>query len=163
MRKSKTKTPQWKWFKDLSFLTDQFANNSLEDEGFSLENENEPMMHDPPVLTTMEEASSTDESCLIGDLSTMGPREMPSQRSTHFQIEESFPQMNAPSNEYHVQNITDNDANYYFLMSLLPQMSVLPVAKQWLLRLKIHELVVKDVLAHHEDYQMNGNTLVLSD
>lgn len=110
-----------------------------------------------------EEASSTDESCPLAELQTM---DLACQKNSDYQVEENFPVLHTPSNEYtmqSVQSVTDSDANYYFLMSLLPQMSVLPLTKQWLLRLKIHELVVKEVLAHHNENQMNGSTLVLSD
>lgn len=115
-----------------------------------------------------EEASSTDESCPLAELQTM---DLACQKNppVDYPVEENFPVLHTPSNEYtmqsvqSVQSVTDSDANYYFLMSLLPQMSVLPLTKQWLLRLKIHELVVKEVLAHQNENQMNGSTLVLSD
>ena len=128
----------------------------VEDANYSIEDKSEQ----PPVLSMNDEASSTDESCPLAELQTI---DSTYQKNSDYHAEENFPILHTPQNEYQMQSVTDTDANYYFLMSLLPQMSALPVNKQWLLRLKIHELVVKEVLTNQNENQMNGSTLVLSD
>lgn len=142
------------WYKSLHFLADQMRTR---DAGSCCEDENDEQ---PPVLSRNEEGSSTNGSSPLTSLSVVG---QPYKRKAEFHSDEDFPEIHTSNNEYQVQSITDSDANYYFLLSLLPQMSSLPVTKQMLLRLKIQELVVQEVLANQNDGEINGNIVVPTD
>lgn len=140
------------WYKHLSFLADQMRTR---DAGSCCDDENDEQ---PPILSRNEEGSSNDES---STLATMVGHSY--KRKADFHPDEDFPEIHTSSNEYQVQTVTDSDANYYFLLSLLPQMSSLPVTKQMLLRLKIQELVVQEVLANQNENEINGNIVVPTD
>lgn len=140
------------WYKSLSFLADQMRTR---DAGSCCDDEEQP-----PVLSRNEEGSSTDESSPMATLSMVGQSY---KRKADFHTDDDFPEIHTSNNEYQVQTVTDSDANYYFLLSLLPQMSSLPVTKQMLLRLKIQELVVQEVLANQNENEINGNIVVPTD
>lgn len=142
------------WYKSLSFLADQMRSR---DAGSCCDEENDEQ---PPVLSRNEEGtSSTDESSPLA-LSMLGQSY---KRKADFHSDNDFPEMQTSNSEYQVPGVTDSDANYYFMLSLLPQMSSLPVTKQMLLRLKIQELVVQEVLANQNENEINGNILVPTD
>ena len=142
------------WYKSLSFLADQMRTR---DAGSCCDDENDEQ---PPVLSRNEEGSSTNGSTPVTPLTIVGP---PYKRKAEFHSGEDFPEIHTSNNEYQIQSITDSDANYYFLLSLLPQMCTLPATKQMLLRLKIQELVVQEVLENQNDSEIDGDIVVPTD
>lgn len=163
MKKCQNKKPgdQWMWYKSLSFLADQMRTRDI---GTCGEQENDEL---PPVLSKNEEGSSTDESNPIGlsGLNRDGLYGHSMKRKADYLVETDFPEIHTSNSEYQVQSVTESDANYYFMLSLLPQMSCLPSTKQMVLRLKIQELVVQEVLSSQEESstEINGNIVVPTD
>lgn len=147
LRKCKHKQNQWLWYNELSFLVEQFQIQDWELEPCTCDEKNDQ----PPALSMKDEGSSTDESCNL-EYSILCE---PSTRT--FNIDNDISKMPTTSeNMLQIHNVTDTDANYYFLMSLLPQISSLPSLKQMRLRLNIQKLIVQEVVSYQNDNLTNG-------